>query len=58
MHYHSKEATIEEDEEKARDYLEEIAEARIENAILTYEYGLVAMDTEMDIEGNDENSGS
>lgn len=58
MDYHSEEATIEEDAEKALAYLEEIAEARIENAILTYEYGLVVEDTEIEIEGNDEDSGA
>lgn len=58
MHYHSEEDAIEEDKEKVRGYLEEIAEARIENAILTYEYGLIPMETEMDIKGNDEDSGS
>jgi hypothetical protein len=55
MHYHSEEVNNNEDAEKARDYLEEIAEAKIENAILTYEYGLIAMDTERDIEENDNN---
>ena len=56
MHYHSEQATIEEDIEKVYDYLGEIAEAKIENAILTYEYGPIVMDTQIDIKGNNKDS--